>query len=556
VLEGPLPSSPARVRLAPLGGLGEIGMNCLAIEQETDILVVDCGIRFPRDDLGVDVVHPDFNWLVERADRIRGVFITHGHEDHIGGLPYLLRSVDVPVWGPPHAIGLVKHRLLDHGEQPDEYDLRLAHAGARYSVGSFDVEPIRVAHSIVEASALRISTGAGTILHTGDFNFDPDPPDGEPTDEARLASIGRDGVSLLLSDSTNVDVFGQGGSERAVGRALEGLIRAAPARVFIALFASNIQRLMLIGEIARSTGRKILLLGRSLTTQIEIAKEIGRLRWQSDLLAELQEAKTASPSRILVLAGGTQGERGSAMARLAAGTHPDIAIDPEDTVIFSSRTIPGNDIPVAEMTDGVLRIGARLHTRVTDPGIHTSGHATRGEQEKMLDLMQPRCFLPVHGTLHHLQRHGALARERGVAEVLVVENGTSVLCDGSSIRAEGRFTSGIVPVGSRGIELDSRTLRARAELARYGAATVALAIDRRGALRGAPSIVTRGIANMDDPSESRALKGAIGRALEHAQKRRFDVEGLREEVRRAVRRELYDIGGTKPVVDVLIVEEE
>jgi ribonuclease J len=531
-------------------------MNCLAIEQGADILVVDCGIRFPRDDLGVDVVHPDFNWLVQRADRIRGVFITHGHEDHIGGLPYFLRAVGVPVWGPPHAMGLVRHRLLDHGEQPDDYDLRLAHAGARYEVGSFDVEPIRVAHSIVEASALRISTAAGTILHTGDFNFDPDPPDGEPTDEARLAAIAKDGVSLLLSDSTNVDVFGQGGSERAVGRALEALVSAAPARVFIALFASNIQRLMLIGEIARSTGRKILLLGRSLSTQIEIAREIGRLKWQSDLSADVEEAKNARPGSILILAGGTQGERGSAMARLAAGIHPDIAIDPEDTVIFSSRTIPGNDVPVAEMTDGVLRIGARLHTRVTDPGVHTSGHATRGEQEKMLDLMQPRCFLPVHGTLHHLHRHGALARERGVGEVLVVENGTAVICDGSSIRVDARFASGVVPVGARGVALDSSTLRARAELARYGMATVALALDHRGALLGAPSIVTRGIANMDDPSESRALKGAIGRALERAQKRRLDVDELREEVRRAIRRELYDIGGTKPVVDVHIIEDE
>src|SRR5215471_10836581 len=242
-------------------------MNCLAIEQGADILVVDCGIRFPRDDVGVDVVHPDFSWLVERADRIRGVFITHGHEDHIGGLPYLLRAVDVPVWGPPHALGLVRHRLLDQGTDPEDYDLRIAHARGVYSVGGFDVEPVRVSHSIVEASALRIATRAGTFLHTGDFNFDPDPPDGEPTDEARLAAIAREGVALLLSDSTNVDVYSAGGSERAVGKALEEIISAATARVFIALFASNIQRMMLIGEIARHTGRKICLLGRSLGTQ-------------------------------------------------------------------------------------------------------------------------------------------------------------------------------------------------------------------------------------------------------------------------------------------------
>jgi ribonuclease J len=542
------------VRLAPLGGLGEIGMNCLAIEQGSDILVVDCGIRFPRDDLGVDVVHPNFSWLVERADRVRGVFITHGHEDHIGGLPYLLRALEAPVWAPPHALGLVRHRLRDHGEDPDEYDLRVAQVGATVAVGAFGVEPVRVAHSIVDASALAISTAAGTILHTGDFNFDPDPPDGEPTDEARLAAIGKEGVSLLLSDSTNVDVMAPGGSEKAVGRALESLVSAATARVFIALFASNIQRLMLIGDIAARTGRKICLFGRSLQTQVEIATDIGRLRWPSDLRVPVEEAKNLRPGKLLVLAGGTQGERGSAMARLSAGVHQDLAIDPEDTVIFSSRTIPGNDVPVAEMTDGILRIGARLHTRVTDPGIHTSGHATRVEQARMLDLMQPRCFLPVHGTLHHLRRHGELARERGVAEVLVVENGTSVLCDGSSVRSEARFTSGIVAVGASAVELNGGTLRARAELGRYGLASIALAVDRRGNLLGPPSVYTRGVPGMEDPAEERALKGVALRAVERAQKRRFDLDELREEVRRAVRRELFDIAGSKPVVDVHVIE--
>ncbi len=541
-------------RLAPLGGLGEIGMNCLAIEQGSDILVVDCGIRFPRDDLGVDVVHPDFSWLVERADRIRGVFITHGHEDHIGGLPYLLRSIEAPVWAPPHALGLVRHRLRDQGEDPDEYDLRVAQVGANVAVGSFGVEPIRVAHSIVDASALAISTEVGTLLHTGDFNFDPDPPDGEPTDEARLASIAKEGVALLLSDSTNVDVMTTGGSERAVGRALEELVSGATARVFIALFASNIQRLMLIGEIAQRTGRKLCLFGRSLTTQVEIATDIGRLHWPSDLLVPVEEAKNMRPSRLIVLAGGTQGERGSAMARLAAGVHQELAIDPEDTVILSSRTIPGNDVPVAEMMDGLLRIGAHLHTRVTDPGVHTSGHATRVEQARMLDLMQPRCFLPVHGTLHHLRRHGELATERGVSNVAVVENGTSVLCDGSSVRTEARFTAGSIAVGAGAVELDVNTLRARAELGRYGIASVALAVDRRGNLLGPPSIVTRGVPGMADPAEERALKGVALRAIERAQKRRSDLDDLREEVRRAVRRELFDIAGSKPVVEVHLIE--
>jgi ribonuclease J len=359
---------------------------------------------------------------------------------------------------------------------------------------------------------------------------------------------------LLLSDSTNVDVLTEGGSERAVGRALEDIVRRAPARVFVALFASNIQRLMLLGEIAQQAGRKVCLLGRSLSTQVEIATQIKRLRWPSDLLVPATEARNMRSSELLVLAGGTQGERGSAMARLAAGVHQDLSIDPEDTVILSSRTIPGNDVPVAEMIDGVLRIGASLHTRVTDPGVHTSGHATRVEQTRMLDLMGPRCFLPVHGTLHHLKRHAELAHERGVRSVTVVENGTSVVCDGGSIRIEEKFTSGIVAVGPSGVELGADTLRARAELGRYGVATVALAVDRRGTLLAPPSVWTRGVPGMEDPAEERALGNVALRAVERAQKRRFDAVDLREEVRRAVRRELFDIAGSKPVVDIHVIE--
>jgi ribonuclease J len=529
-------------------------MNCLAIEQGDDVLVVDCGIRFPHDDLGVDVVHPDFTWLVERADRVRGVFLTHGHEDHIGGLPYLLSRMDVPVWGPPHAIGLVRHRLDEHDFGAEECDLRIATPGTRYEVGGFDVEPIRVAHSIVEASALCIGTGAGTLVHTGDFNFDPDPPDGEPTDEARLASLAKEGVALLLSDSTNIDVASRGGSERTVGRALHGIVEAATGRVFVALFASNIQRLMMLGEIARATSRRICVLGRSLVTQIDIATRIGRLCWPSDLRVGTDQAREMPRDQLLVLAGGTQGEPGSAMARLAAGTHSELSIDPDDTVVFSSRVIPGNDVPAFQLEAEVLRRGARVHTRVTDPSVHTSGHASRLEQAKMLDLVEPRCFLPVHGTLHHLRRHAALASERGVGQVAVVENGTSLLCDGRSLSVEGPVTSGSVPVGMGGVELAREVLKERQELARTGLATIAYSVDRKGVLFGTPSVSTRGVPGMDEASEHRALQGTVVRALELSRRRRWRTDEARDEVRRAVRRHLADVSGVKPVVEVLVLE--
>jgi ribonuclease J len=551
VLSDPPPGS---VRLVPIGGLGEIGMNCLAIEQGRDIIVVDCGIRFPHDDLGVDVVHPDFTWLLERADRIRGIFLTHGHEDHIGGLPYFLSRVDVPVWGSPHTLGLVRHRLEDHDFGPDECDLRIAAPGEEYGLGRFGVEPIRVAHSIVEATALRIATDAGTIVHTGDFNFDEDPPDGEPTDEARLGALAKEGVALLLSDSTNVDVPSKSGSERGVGRAIDSIVAEATGRVFISLFASNIQRLLLIGDIALRSHRRVCVLGRSLVTQIDIATSVGRLKWPSNLRISPEDARTYPRDRLIVLAGGTQGEAGSAMSRLANGTHSDLAIEAGDTVIFSSRVIPGNDIAALDMTNEVLRRGARLHTRVTDPGVHTSGHATRTEQEKMLDLVGPRCFVPVHGTLHHLTRHGELARERGVSSVAVVENGTAFLCDGTSVRVEGTVTSGTVAVGMGGVELGVDVLRDRQELGRLGHASVAVTVDRSGAIVGPPSVVVRGIAGANEPAELRAVGATVVRALEVARRRRRSFEDLREEVRRAVRRHLLDVGGVKPAVDVHVLE--
>src|SRR6188768_1656489 len=373
--------SSARIRIVPLGGLGEIGMNCFALEQAGGIVIVDCGAAFADDDVGIDVWHPDFSWLLAQRERVHGVFLTHGHEDHLGALPYLLSELELPVWGPPHALEIAKRRLLEHQFVPAELDLREAHAGQEYQVGPFTIEPVRVAHSIIEASALHMRTAVGSVLHTGDFNFDPDPPDGEPTNEARLTELGDQGISLLLSDSTNIDVPVRTGSERGVGAALEELVQNAPARVVIAMFASNIQRLILLGEIAQRTGRKLCLFGRSLETQCAVARQIGRLSWPSDLLVSSDQAASVPRERLLVLAGGTQAERNSALKRLSIGQHPRLQLAEGDTVIFSSRIIPGNDRPVFAMMNDLLRAGITLNTRFGDPGVHTSGHATKSWRE-------------------------------------------------------------------------------------------------------------------------------------------------------------------------------
>ncbi len=539
------------VRLVPLGGLGRIGMNCLAIEQSDGILVVDCGIGFPEDSLGIDVLHPDFTWLVERAERVRGVFLTHGHEDHVGALPYLLEELDVPIWGPPHALAVARKRLLEHDYASDELDLRAAEVGRSHAVGPFEVEPVRVTHSIVEASALRIETAGGRVLHTGDFNLDPDPPDGEPTDEARLSRIGDEGVALMLSDSTNSEVPERFGSERSVAEAVEALVSSAPSAVIVAMFASNVQRLITFGALAHKLGRKVLVLGRSLESQVQIATELRRLRWPSDLQLDAERARSYPRERLLVLAGGTQAEPNSAMRRLSLGQHPAFALAPGDTVILSSRVIPGNERAVFEMQNDLLRQGVSLRNRITDPGVHTSGHAGRSEQKRMLELVRPRCFLPVHGTLSHLRRHAALAEELGVSAIKVVEDGVPVLCDGGSLSTETRVQQGRIAVGIGGEPLGEETLKERAELARSGVVVVALTLDRERRCVAPPRATARGVP---------ALTIAALRGLERETARALDVfrDGrglsLEEFVRRAVRRKVEEVSGTRAVVEILVLE--
>lgn len=524
-------------------------MNCFALEQHDGIVIVDCGAAFADDDVGIDVWHPDFTWLFEQRERIHGVFLTHGHEDHVGALPYLLSELDVPVWGPPHALGIAKKRLLEHQFTASELNLREAHAGQSYEVGPFRIEPVRVAHSIIEASALHMTTAVGSVLHTGDFNFDPDPPDGEPTNEARLTALGDQGISLLLSDSTNIDVPVRAGSERQVGRALEELVQAAPARVVIAMFASNIQRLILLGEIAQRTGRKLCLFGRSLETQAAVAKEIGRLHWPSDLLVSADQAASIPRERLLVLAGGTQAERNSALKRLSTGVHPRLVLGEDDTVIFSSRIIPGNDRPVFEMMNDLLRQGIILKTRFSDPSVHTSGHAGRSEQTRMIELCRPYCFLPVHGTLHHLLRHEELAQDLGVAETIVVENGTPVVCDGKQLWKDQPVTHGRVAIAMGGEELTQEVHQRRLELGRSGIAFVTLAMDRNDRLGAPPAVRTRGVPLVDnDDAALLAVAKEVARAVETFRGGRG--LGLAEFVRRSARRKLEDLSGTRPIVEV------
>jgi ribonuclease J len=492
-------------RLVPLGGLGEIGMNCMAIEIGTDgrgpIVIVDCGVTFPTTPHGVELIHPDFRYFEQHRDRIAALLVTHGHEDHIGAIPYLLKQLQVPVHAPPYALGLIRERLKEHtgGEgvrltrDPELFATRpRVPFTIHHGIHSIEVEPIRVTHSIADATALAIRGDGGMLVHTGDFKIDPDPTDGEAFDKERLAQLGREGVSLLLSDSTNVDSPGMGRGERVVADALFRAIDGAPGRVVIGLFASNIHRLRALASIARRVGRRIVLVGRSVQTHVRVAQETGYLAMPPDLRVGIDDAQQVPPRELLVIATGSQAEPRAALARLALDDHPKLRLSSGDRVILSARAIPGNEIDVMRMVADFHRRGCEVVLKQTDPEIHASGHAHRGEQREVIELVQPHAFIPVHGTRHHLEQHAKLARETGVREVLVMENGELADVDAFGVRKSGVFTSGRVAVQA-GQEIADAVIRERKLLGELGVVVASVVVDARGRPVGEPKVATRGV---------------------------------------------------------------
>jgi ribonuclease J len=547
----------------PLGGLGEIGMNCLALEQQDGILIVDCGVNFPDDDRGIDVLHPSFRYLEERAERICGLFLTHGHEDHVGALPFLLARLKVPVWGPRHALKIAERRVRERNRRyaPLALDFHPAVPGKVYRVGPFEVEPVRVSHSIVEATALAIKTVAGTIVHTGDFKFDPNPPDGEPTDEKRLEEIGDAGVELLLSDSTNVastsGASGGASSEACVAEALEALITRAPRRVLVGLFSSNVQRLISLGAIASRTGRRIVLLGRSLRGHVETAQDLGHLRWESNLRATDAELARLHPTEVMVLAGGTQAEAGSALTRIAGSSHPAFSLQTGDSVILSCRIIPGNERRVSRMFNQLLRQEIDLFTRANEPNVHTSGHASRAELCHMMELTRPRCFVPVHGTRQHLEEHAKLARSQGIDECAVIENGQTLRLDQGRLLPCDDVPAGRVAIDLGYEPLDDEVLSERNQLARNGTLHVAVVLDADGTLKAPPQLSPWGLASFESAEVTHRLTVETEQVL-RKQAKRWLARGLEpeEELQRFLVWRLERLIGRRPRVSVQILRLE
>ncbi len=543
------------VRIAALGGLGEIGMNCMAIEADGCIAVVDCGVMFPNESIGVDMIVPDLSWLAERRERVGAVYVTHGHEDHIGALPHLLRAVKAPVHVPAFARALLEGRLREAGV---EADLRTARPGDVRGAGDaspISAEFIAVTHSIPDACALAIATPQGLLLHSGDFKIDEAPVGGRAMDLARIEALGRAGVRLLLSDSTNSERAGTSLPESAVGAALERAFEAAAGRVFVACFASNIHRIQQVANAARALGRRVALLGRSMETNVRLALELGYLELAGWQPCTLEEARDLPPRELCVLTTGTQGEPRSALARLARGEHPDLALAPGDLVVLSSRFIPGNEVAIGQVVNELTRRGVEVAYEGLQP-LHVSGHAQEQEQRRLIALARPERFVPIHGEYRHLARHAAHAARENVAH-------RHLLLDGQVLEladAGARILPEPLPVGrvyadrEPGGEVAELVVRDRRLLAEAGLCIVVVAVDRAsGVVVRGPEFFARGVAGFDGSEE--ALRGEALRALDEltpeARENQAEVqEALRLAVRRWFRRE----GGRKPSVLPVVLE--
>jgi ribonuclease J len=535
-------------------------MNCMSIEHDDDIVVIDCGVLFDNRGLGVDVIHADLEHLLDHADKVRALVLTHGHEDHLGAVSWFLREFRVPVYGPAYALALVKNRLSEHPwHKGRELDLRPIHRGARFKVGPFGFEPFQVTHSMPECMGLAIDTPAGLVVHSGDFKIDDAPPEGDRFDEDRLSSLAAEGVRLLLSDSTNALSPGTSARERDVAESLESLVLGADQRVIVSLFASNVHRMGALFDIARKAGRKVALFGRSIETHARIGRELSIITDPGDVLVARERSREVPREKLLVLCTGSQGEAPAALPRLASGEHPDLEIEPGDLVVLSSRVIPGNERPILDLIESLARRGVRVVHRANDPSVHASGHAYREEQRRLIDLVKPAAFLPVHGTFVHLSAHAAIAREAGVPETLVVLNGTIVELTPTAFRTAGHVWSGRTYIDRGGESVDGRVLKERQTLAEGGLAVISVRVDRRGRRVGEVLDDGRGVLMPEGDADLRGdLRAAVARELDEMRgvKDRFDDAEIKDTAGRAARRFFQRELGRRPPVVVLVHREE
>jgi ribonuclease J len=547
------------VAIIPLGGLGEIGKNITAIRYRNDIIVIDAGLMFPDDEmLGIDLVIPDISFLLENRNYVRAIILTHGHEDHIGALPYILKELNVPVYGTKLTLGLVKAKL-EENNYLDSLKSRLVRSGDMVKIGAFTVEFIRVSHSIPDAVGLGITTPVGTIVHTGDFKLDQTPVDGQIIDYYRFAELGKKGVLVMLSDSTNADRPGYTLSESVVGETFDEIFRYARKRIIVATFASNVHRIQQAITTARKYGRKVAVVGRNMVNVVAIAKELGYLRVPPGTMIDLDEVHHFPEEKIVLLTTGSQGEPMSALTRIAMCDHRRIEIRPGDLVIISATPIPGNEKLVHRTIDHLFRQGAEV---VYEPfsGVHVSGHASQEELKLMLNLVRPRFFIPVHGEYRHLIKHAQLAREVGIPpeNIFVAENGQVLEFSQEKGVITGRVTAGRVLVDGLGVgDVGNIVLRDRRQLSQDGIFIVVVTIDKdTGAVVAGPDVVSRGFVYVRESEELlEEAKERVRQVLRECEERQTTEWGaIKSFVRESLGKFLFEKTRRRPMVLPIIME--
>jgi ribonuclease J len=490
-----------KLRIIPLGGLGEVGKNMMAYEYDGHILVVDAGLMFPDNDmLGVDYIIPDFQFLRDNATHVDGIIITHGHEDHIGAIQHLLAAVPAPVYATPLTRGLIEVKLARNG-LANKADLRTLQAGETVQVGPFQVETFHVCHSIPDAIGLGITSPVGLIVHTGDYKFDQTPVDNWPTDFAKLAEFSHRGVDMLLADSTNSERPGWTPSERVIGPALDEVFRTAPGRIIIATFASLIARVQQVADAAVRHGRKMAFVGTSMVDNTKIAQKLGYLEIPTDTLVSLDEALHLPAKDVILMCTGSQGEPSSIIGRLSTGTNRQFDVEAGDTIVLSSHPIPGNEEAISKTINRLFRRGAIVVYEAI-AAVHVSGHASSEEQKLLLNLVRPKYFMPIHGELHQLKRHASLGRQVGIPEenIVVVENGQVVELSKGKLSLGERMPGGYVFVEGESVgEIDQDVMQEREQLARSGIFLITVPLDKySGRLVKDPEIITRGFISPED----------------------------------------------------------
>jgi ribonuclease J len=554
---------PEPVRIIPLGGLGEVGKNMTAFEYAGRMILIDAGLSFPRAELlGIDLVLPDFSYVAEHTDVLDAVILTHGHEDHIGALPYLLREIgtQAEVWGTRLTLGLEKSKLDEHGLLVHTELVEIEPEAGRTRVGPFDVEFVRVTHSVPDAVAVVLHTEHGAIVHTGDFKLDETPIDGRTTDLGRLRELGDAGVALLMADSTNAERPGRTPSERTVGAAIRDIVRQAPGRVIVTSFASHIHRIQQVIDAAAACGRIVAVIGRSMNRNLNIARNLGYATAPDDLLVKARRLDEFMPHETLILCTGSQGEPRSALTRIAFGDHPAVQISSTDTVVVSARAIPGNEVKVHETVNRLCRLGATVLTEDTTY-VNASGHAAADDLSTMIETVRPRAFMPIHGEYRMLQAHARLAERAGVPPhaVRIAENGTVLELDGDGLSVVGQVEAGTTLVDGMNVgSVREVVLRDRRHLASDGVLIVVATIAADSAEPIAePEIIARGfIEPSDDGNELLdQAREAVERVLAECQARRTtEVHLVQQELHDALAELVSHVTGKRPMVLPVVVE--